>query len=196
MKSAEEILKSKCKQLDTSKSFWGNQKVTAAQAIGAMKEYASQNTLNRDKVMEVLKQFAVSPIGGHTEEYQNQIADAICSLSVPDAQQPSESEKKAIKNFTDKLANQEDIPLDIIDIVNENFWDLLPDKHPKDKPTLSEREIEHEAQLTGEIETFKNKYVEDEFKAFKNGYICAIREHVFGEERVYPNQLTKPKEER
>jgi hypothetical protein len=36
---AKEVLKSKCKQLDLSQPFWGNQQVSAAQAIGAMLEY-------------------------------------------------------------------------------------------------------------------------------------------------------------
>jgi hypothetical protein len=36
----KDILKRKAKQLDTSQPHWGNQKVTAAQAIGAMEEYA------------------------------------------------------------------------------------------------------------------------------------------------------------
>ena len=42
-----------------------------------------QPTLDRDKVMEVLKQFGVSPLIGEDEIYQNQILDAICSLAVP-----------------------------------------------------------------------------------------------------------------
>ena len=37
--AAKEYLESKCKQLDTTQPFWGNQEVTAAQAIGAMKSY-------------------------------------------------------------------------------------------------------------------------------------------------------------
>ena len=111
-----------------------------------------QNTLNREKVKDVLKQERDFEVYGNGKKRYyicaedsdiDEIADAICSLSLP---------------------------------------------------TLSEVDIEHEAQLTAEIETVKNLYGSDEFEAFKNGYMCAIREHIFGEERVYPNnKLTKPK---
>jgi len=58
-------------------------------AIEFAKKFASQNTLNRDKVMEVLKGFDIykhSAIKGHDAAYDSaigKIADAICSLSLP-----------------------------------------------------------------------------------------------------------------
>jgi len=96
MKTAGEILSSKAKQLDTSQSHWGNQKVTAAQAIGAMEEFAQQNTLNRDKVMEIIRDFRhngfpleVWPNSDDRTDandelrWQIELADALCSLSLP-----------------------------------------------------------------------------------------------------------------
>ena len=39
MSDKKDYLKSKCKTLIITQPFWGNQKVTAAQAIGAMESY-------------------------------------------------------------------------------------------------------------------------------------------------------------
>ena len=93
MKKIEEILSSKATQLDTSDPFWGNQKITAAQAIEAMEEYARQNTLKREKVMEILKSNSIKSISYNDRGYPHiplnnceYIADAICSLSLPTAQ--------------------------------------------------------------------------------------------------------------
>ena len=108
-------------------------------------------------------------------------------------------------SFTDvvrkleEFAQQNTLNRDKIYRLVNKFYPNWPDKLVKELcslslPTLSEKDIEHEAQLTAEIETVKNLYGSDEFEAFKNGYMCAIREHIFGEERVYPNnKLTKPK---
>jgi hypothetical protein len=132
-------------------------------------------TLNREKVQAVIERNRSQTTGNIPERNVTNLIIGICSLSLP-----ALSEKKAIKNFTDKLANQEDIPLDIIDIVNENFWDLLPDKHPKDKPTLSEGEIEEEAakRYGDGPEVISSQ----QWKSFVRGAKWAIKE------------LTKPKE--
>jgi hypothetical protein len=159
-------------------------------AYKAYKQALSLPTLNRDKVMGILQEQLIElDVSDKTIHLRfDDVADALCSLSLP-----TESEKKAIKNFTDKLANQEDIHLDIIDIVNENFWDLLPDKHPKDKPTLSEGEID---ELTKE---FLEKFTTWRWDMYEDAAMM--------NERVRPidivewfkaalKELTKPKEER
>jgi len=112
-----------------------NSSYSSIEMIKFAEGFAQQNTLSREKVMEILEMEI--PVDEIYDSRNKRIADAICSLALPE---------------------------------------------------LSDEDIEHEAQLTGEIESFKHKYGTDEFMAFKNGYICAIREHVFGKERIYPTE--------
>ena len=78
---AKEFLKSKCEQLDIKCAFWGNQKITAAQAIGAMEEYAQHSTLSESKVRAiVIKYFGVGE--WREKKYTEDVVKAICKLSV------------------------------------------------------------------------------------------------------------------
>ena len=66
---AKEILAKKCRQLDISQPFWGNQKVTAAQAIGAMQEYHQAKSKEEagerlNKAWEYLEERASREEGG------------------------------------------------------------------------------------------------------------------------------------
>jgi hypothetical protein len=87
MKTAEEIkLKWQKHNRDNGMS-WNEVAELVNEVSDFYRKKHDKSTLNRDKVMEVLKQFGVSRIIGNDDTYRKQITDAICSLSVPDAQQ-------------------------------------------------------------------------------------------------------------
>jgi len=95
MKTAEEYFE-KHEPHDPNVIIAG-QRVSKARCIQLMEEYASQNTLDREKVMEILKQYRDEPVK-FLDEYRirhapneipdyergllNKYTDAICSLAL------------------------------------------------------------------------------------------------------------------
>ena len=77
------------------------------------KLYASQNTLDREKVMEILDEY-LGPFGGN--EFNKQLADAICSFRVPEV---SEDEIKLAADEYEKSWCDDDVFL--MGYVNEDF---------------------------------------------------------------------------
>jgi len=77
MKTAEEFLNDKFngKGYEFKIHDWINGQVSNYSPCELLEEYAQQNTINRDKVMEILTSKAMSSL--------DEIVDAICSLSLP-----------------------------------------------------------------------------------------------------------------
>jgi hypothetical protein len=90
MKTSEEFLNDKFngKGYEFKIHDWINGQVSNYPPCELLEEYAQQNTLNRDKVMEILTSKAMSSL--------DEIVDAICSLSLP-ALSEGEIHKKAIE---------------------------------------------------------------------------------------------------
>ena len=75
---AKDILKRKAKQIDTAQPHWGNQKVTAAQAIGAMMEYAQLRSAKDGN--------ETPPKGGMGEEVSDEeICDAFYNWEIEES---------------------------------------------------------------------------------------------------------------
>ena len=71
MKTAEEFLKEKGYPSDHSITY---------EIAKLMEEYAQQNTLNRDKVMEIVTSYKINFYSGFKPD---KMVDAICSLALP-----------------------------------------------------------------------------------------------------------------
>ena len=76
--------------MKTAKAFWVekfgsyNTKIDSITAIKFAEQYAQQNTLNRDKVMEVFMKHGVSTYGRAEREYSlKEFEEAVDSLSLP-----------------------------------------------------------------------------------------------------------------
>lgn len=107
MNTAEEFWQSKNGGKSSEEATEHGELITPSYAITLIEEFTQQNTLNRDKVMEILESnfgiiyspTNIAPIYGIDKIYFDKIADAICSFSLP-----ALSEDK-IKNLWDKLWN-------------------------------------------------------------------------------------------
>jgi hypothetical protein len=151
MKTAEEFLNDKFngKGYEFKIHDWINGQVSNYSPCELLEEYAQQNTLNRDKVMEVLKYHITADAGILIE-----LADALCSLSLPTL---SEGE------YT-KIGKPDDC--DVESCVGPDCEGCQRFQPKLITNALSE----------GEINPFPKSLYPDHHKAWEIGYKAAIKE--------------------
>jgi hypothetical protein len=125
MKTAEEFAEHRYQKLIDDKHSWNIQQFTLWDMVEFAEAYAQQNTLNREKVMEILNELFHHPhaflTDYATQEELNQIAsedaemianyaDAICALALPE--QNTLNREKVMEMLT----KQDE---------NGNYWEIL-----------------------------------------------------------------------